>query len=104
VDKDGRFVGIFSTDDVRSYLYDEVIWQVANARDVMTSRVLSVTPEDDLGTALRRFTELNLDELPVLDSQEPTRLLGMLRRKDVIARYNKLMAEHQRVARDEETQ
>jgi CIC family chloride channel protein len=100
VSKEGHFLGIFSTDDVREYLYNENLWELANARDVMTSRVLSVTPEDDLGTALRRFTELNLDELPVLDVNHATKLLGMIRRKDVIARYNKLLAEHQRAARD----
>ncbi len=102
VDGQDRFVGIFSTDDVRSYLYNEAIWEVANARDAMTSRVLSVTPEDDLGTALRRFTERNLDELPVLDSEQPTRLLGMLRRKDVISRYNQVLAAHQTKVREHE--
>jgi CIC family chloride channel protein len=103
VDDEGKFLGIFSTDDVRRYLYDETIWEVANARDAMTSRVLSVAPADDLGTALRRFTERNLDELPVLDANRPTRLLGMLRRKDVIARYNRALADHQRATQEEES-
>ena len=51
-------------------------------------RVVSVTPENDLNTALKRFTELNLDELPVVEKGNPQKLLGMLRRKDVIAHYN----------------
>ena len=42
---------------------------------------------DDLNTALKRFTELNLDELPVVEKGNPKKLLGMLRRKDVIAHY-----------------
>lgn len=96
VDDDGRFIGIFSTDDVRSHLYNKEIWQLANARDVMTSRIVSVTPEDDLNTALRRFTDLNLDELPVVEKETPTRLLGMIRRKDVIACYNQKLHEFQR--------
>lgn len=98
VDEDKRFVGIFSTDDVRAHLYNEEIWQLANARDVMTSRVVSVTPEDDLNTALRRFTELNLDELPVLAKEDRTKLLGMLRRKDVIACYNAKIHEFRQAA------
>ena len=57
-------VGIFSDDDVRTYLYDETLWRLANARDVMTSRIVKVSPDDDLNTALQRFTALNLDELP----------------------------------------
>jgi CIC family chloride channel protein len=49
--------------------------------------------DDDLNTALKRFTELNLDELPVLASDDSRRLLGMLRRKDAIAIYNRRIAE-----------
>jgi len=99
VDESERLVGIFSTDDVRSFLYDETIWQLAVARDIMTTRLVSVSPDDDLNTALRRFTELNLDELPVLSPDEPGKLLGMLRRKDTIAVYNRRLAEQKELSR-----
>lgn len=94
IDEAGRLVGIFSTDDVRRYFLNQLIWELANARDVMTTRVVTVTPEDDLNTALRRFTELNLDELPIVSQQTPTQLLGMLRRKDVIGFYNRQLLAH----------
>lgn len=98
IDGNGRLVGIFSTDDIRSYLFDEAIWQLAVARDIMTAKLLTVSPQDDLNTAMRRFTELNLDELPVLDAQrEPGRLLGMLRRKDAIGLYNRRLMEQKRL-------
>lgn len=100
VDGDNRVVGIFSTDDLRSYLYDEAIWQLAVARDIMTTRLVSVTPDDDLNTALRRFTQLNLDELPVFATGEPGRLLGMLRRKDTIAVYNRCIMERQQARKE----
>ena len=102
VDSDGQLVGIFSTDDVRQYLFDETIWKVAIARDVMTSRVVSVTPDDDLNTALKKFTELNLDELPVVATENAQQLLGMLRRKDVIARYNQTLVQHKQAMLEEE--
>jgi CIC family chloride channel protein len=89
VDDQGRLLGMFSTDDVRAYLYNEAIWKLAIARDIMITKLVSLTPEDDLNTALRRFTAINVDELPVLDSHDSTRLLGMLRRKDTIAEYNR---------------
>lgn len=53
-----------------------------------------MTPADDLNTALRRFTALNLDELPVLDPQDSGKLLGMLRRKETIAFYNRQVLKH----------
>jgi CIC family chloride channel protein len=93
VDAAGHMVGIFSSDDVRGHLYNQEIWQLANARDVMTQHVISVTPGDDLNTALRRFTERNLDELPVVRAEDSSQLLGMLRRKDVIACYNRTLKD-----------
>lgn len=103
VDSENRLVGIFSSDDVRSYLYDETIWQLAVARDIMVSNIVSVTPRDDLNTALRRFTARNLDELPVLDADDPGKLLGMLGRKEVIAFYNRRLMEHKQESPHPET-
>jgi CIC family chloride channel protein len=100
VDKDGKFVGIFTSDDVRSHLFNDAVWELANARDVMTTRVVSVTPVDDLNTALKKFTELNLDELPVVAADDPRMLVGMLRRRDVIAYYNEKLHDYQKQARD----
>ena len=98
VDEDGAMVGIFSADDVRAYLFDEIIWRLAVARDVMKSNVVSVTPEDDLNTALQRLTSLNIDELPVVDPADPGRLLGMLSRRETIAFYNRRVIQHREEA------
>jgi chloride channel protein, CIC family len=100
VDSNGGMVGIFSSDDVRSYIYDETIWQLADAADVMKSPFLSVTPLDDLNKAIRQFTALNIDELPVLDPQDSRKLLGMLRRKETIGAYNRCLASLQKNVRD----
>lgn len=95
VDRDDRLVGIFSTEDVRSYLYDDTIWEIANAGDVMNTKVVTVTPDDDLNTALSKFTVLNVDELPVVDAEEPRKILGVLRHKETIDAYNRKRIEHQ---------
>ncbi len=94
VDENGKMVGIFSADDVRSWLYDDSIWNLAVARDVMVTNIVTVTPEDDLNTALQRFTALNLDELPVVDPNDKAQFLGMLRRKETIAAYNQSLMRH----------
>jgi len=93
VDENGRLVGIFSTDDVRGYLFDKSIWQLANAEDVMTGSPITITPEDNLNTALKHFTSKNLDELPVVSSTNSRVILGMLRRKETISCYNRRLME-----------
>jgi len=94
VDSEGGMVGIFSAEDVRGYLYDDAIWQLADASDVMVTRVITVTPDDDLNTALTCFTALNIDELPVVSPDDPQQLLGMLRRKELIGAYHRRLAEY----------
>jgi chloride channel protein, CIC family len=94
VDEEEKLLGIFSAEDVRSYLYDDTIWEIANARDVMNTRVITVTPEDDLNTALTRFTALNVDELPVVLKEDHQKILGFVRRKETIAAYNRRRLEH----------
>lgn len=98
VDTEGRMVGIFTDDDVRAYLFDETIWKVAVAGDVMITSVVTVTLDDDLNTALQRFTALNLDELPVVDSADSGRLLGRLTRRETIAFYNRRLMQHKQDA------
>ncbi|KAA5543901.1 chloride channel protein [Roseiconus nitratireducens] len=98
VDAQERMVGIFTDDDVRSYLFDDSIWSLAVASDVMKSKFVSVSPDDDLNTALKRFTSMNLDELPVISPDEPGRLMGMLRRKETITAYNQKLMEHKQAA------
>ncbi|WP_372898807.1 chloride channel protein [Stieleria sp.] len=100
VDADQKMVGIFSDDDVRAYLYDDTLWNLAVARDIMVDNFLYLTPEDDLNTALRRFTSHNLDELPVLDPERPGVFLGMLRRKETIAAYNQRLMELKQSSED----
>jgi len=99
VDASGKLVGIFSEEDVRGYLYDDTIWQIANARDVMNGNVVTVTPDDDLNTALGKFTATNVDELPVVAADDRQHLIGIITRKDVIAAYNLRRLEHEKMRR-----
>ncbi|MBX3436490.1 MAG: chloride channel protein [Planctomycetaceae bacterium] len=96
----GDMVGIFSGDDIRRYLYDQTIWQLATASDVMNSEVVSVTPDDDLNVAMRAFTAVAIDELPVVDPANRQRLLGTLRHKETIAFYNRRLMEYKRAQRE----
>jgi CIC family chloride channel protein len=70
------------------------------ARDIMTSHLVTVAPDDDLNTAMRRFTERNLDELPVVAAGDTGKLMGMLRRKDVIAVYNRRLLEQKQASQE----
>ncbi|MGH3587643.1 MAG: CBS domain-containing protein, partial [Pseudonocardia sp.] len=52
------------------------------ARDVMTTRVVSVGPDDTLDVAVRKMTQLRYSALPVIDRR--FRLVGMISLLDVL--------------------
>jgi CIC family chloride channel protein len=93
VDESERLTGIFSLRDVRLALRGLDVGHLVLAADLATSPVRSVTPEDDLHTALRRLTELNTDELPVVRPEDPGRLVGLLARRDLVAAYSRRIQE-----------
>jgi CIC family chloride channel protein len=87
VDREGRLTGIFTLRDLRLALVGSEWGPLVLADDLAHRPVLSVTPDDNLHTALRRMTELNIDELPVVDREDPTCLLGLLSRRQLTLSY-----------------
>ncbi|WP_406693842.1 chloride channel protein [Singulisphaera sp. Ch08] len=87
VDNQGGLRGIFTLHDIRLALEGAAWAPLVVADDLAHRPVLTVTPADDLHTALKRLTELNVDELPVVAPDDPTRLIGLLNRRELIAAY-----------------
>ncbi|WP_152053868.1 chloride channel protein [Tautonia marina] len=87
VDDEGLLTGIFSLRDVRLALLGTGNLGALVVADDIARSPMTVTPEDDLHTALKRMTELNVDELPVVPADGPNRLIGLLGRKDLVRAY-----------------
>jgi CIC family chloride channel protein len=86
-DAEGRLTGIFSLRDIRLALVGADWGPLVVAADLAHRPPLTVTPEDDLHTALKRMTELNVDQLPVVRADDPARLIGLLGRRELVAAY-----------------
>jgi CIC family chloride channel protein len=91
VDGQGRLTGIFSLHDLRLALVGSEWGPLVLADDLAHRPVLSVTPEDNLHTALRHMTELNIDEIPVVDPKDSSHLLGLLSRRQLTLAYTSLI-------------
>ena len=92
VDDEGRLTGIFTLRDIRLALVGSSGWgPLVVADDLATRPVLTVTVDDDLHTALRRMTKLNIDEIPVVDGDDRTKLVGLLSRRTLTTAYTMLI-------------
>lgn len=56
-------------------------------RDIATRDVVTVFPDESVGAALRRMAPRDLSRLPVVAREDPCRLLGVVRRNDIVRAY-----------------
>lgn len=88
LNESGQLTGIVSLTDMRKIMLERNLHQFLIAKDIATEVVLTVTPGDSLKTALRKMTEAEIRELPVVSAEDSTRVISMLSRKDIIQTYH----------------
>ncbi len=93
VDKHDRLTGIFSNTDIRKILFDADMDNLVVVSDIATPDIIRTTLDEDLNEVMKKFTIKNIDALPVVEEDAPDKLLGMIRRKEVIGFYNEKIEE-----------
>jgi len=88
MDPNNRLAGIFSSTDIRGLLFERGVGDLVVMQDIAHTDIIVTTPADDLNTVMKKFTQKNIDSLPVVQEDDHGILLGMLTRRDVIAFYN----------------
>ncbi len=89
VDDSGRMTGIISMQDVKNILHRAEEERVCYLVGGICSRdVIMLTPDDNLYTAMQLFDVKGIEEIPVVEDLENKWVVGMLKRRDVIAAYN----------------
>ncbi|NOZ24494.1 MAG: chloride channel protein [Nitrospirae bacterium] len=89
VDAKGDMLGIISLQDMRKVLFEDYIKEIVTVGELATEEVLVLTPDDNLTTAMKHFALMDIEEIPVVDPDNRKKVVGMLRRGDVIAIYNR---------------
>lgn len=89
VDDSGKMTGIISMQDVKNILHKAEAERVCYLVGGICSRdVIMLTPDDSLYTAMQLFDIKGIEEIPVVEDLENKWVVGMLKRRDVIAAYN----------------
>ena len=88
VNHDGSLFGVVSLEDYRRALDREAdsIKELL-VRDIATLDIVSVYPDETVGTVLQRMAPRDLSRLPVVARDDPRRLVGVVRRNDIVRAY-----------------
>jgi Kef-type K+ transport system membrane component KefB len=94
VDDEQKFVGIINYTEIRNLLFDESLSDLLVARDLVSSAHHSIPPDTPLRVALKTFQKKrNISYFPVIDPEEPQKLLGILSQNDVLAAFRRMDLE-----------
>jgi CIC family chloride channel protein len=96
VDEHGTIEGMFSINDVRRVMATPEVWPLLVASDLgVTARGMAyLEPDDDLHSALQRFTAFKREILPVVEGAPPAPVIGILRHHQVMEAYDREIQRH----------
>ena len=89
LDNKGDMTGILSFSDIREMMFEEQLGDLLVAGELSTHKVQVLTPEQNLNEAMEIFSQLDVDQLPVVRNDDKAKVIGMLTRGDVMAAYNR---------------
>lgn len=90
VDDTDQLVGRISLQDVKQLLQEEDYLEgLVIAADLTNPPISTLYLDDNLDLVMHTFGRHNVDELPVLENRGTRRLVGSLRRRDIIDAYNR---------------
>ena len=89
LDNKGDMTGILSFSDIREVIFEEQLGDLLVAGELANHKVYSLTPQQNLNEAMEIFSQLDVDQLPVVRNEDKLKVIGMLNRGDVMASYNR---------------
>ena len=90
VNSEGQLLGAISLREVRRLIYEqETLRHLVVATDLLDISRPVLKESDNLDTAMHLFAAAGVDELAVIDSEDPTRLVGTLSEKDTVEVRNR---------------
>lgn len=81
-----ELVGIFTLQDLNSTQAEN--WPTLKVGDLSTHALVVAYPDETIGAVLRRMGQRDIGRIPVVPRDNPHKLLGILRRADMIRAYD----------------
>jgi CIC family chloride channel protein len=89
LDPEGKLTGIVTQKDINKALNSGKA--DIPVVEVMSRKLVVCHPEDTVTSALKKLGEQNIGRIPVVDSRDPSRLIGLITREAIIEAYNRVL-------------
>ncbi|HUJ72943.1 MAG TPA: chloride channel protein [Verrucomicrobiae bacterium] len=89
LDTKGELHGAILFDDIRLFFTERHLpKQAVVAHDLLAQNLVTVTPDEDLASAMQKLRQSMQVELVVVDHENSRRVVGILGRRDVLSTYH----------------
>ncbi len=95
-DEGGRLLGVIDLHDVKDILHEQDLSSVVIAEDLV-SEIPFVTPSEPLTSVNEKLWFRDLGQLPVVESPETRRFLGIVTRRDLLGAFDREVLQHNRL-------
>jgi len=89
VNEEGFLTGVISYLDYHDAMLDENLANLVVVKELATQNVVTISIDENLYTALQKIASKDFSILPVVDPEDPGKILGVLNRRDIMSAYNK---------------
>lgn len=91
VNRSGDLTGIISVQDFMGVAFERDLMDLVVIKELATTKVITVTEDEDLDAAMKKIGYRNIEQLPVVDREAGRKLIGIISRRDMISAYNRAL-------------
>jgi CIC family chloride channel protein len=91
VDNEGLLSGMITFEDFKEIIMEEGLNDLIIVKDICTTKVITITENESLNRALEKIGFRDIEQLPVVDTNNSRKIVGILSRRDIFTAYNKAL-------------
>jgi len=91
VNRHGELSGIISVQDFMGVVFERDLMDLVVVKELATADVITAHDDEDLDQTMRKIGYRNIEQLPVVDRETHSRLIGIISRRDIVAAYNRAL-------------
>ena len=91
VNAQGELSGIISVQDFMGVVFEHDLMDLVVVKELATTDVITVHAHEDLDQTMRKIGYRNIEQVPVVDRVQHSKLVGIISRRDIVAAYNRAL-------------